>query len=392
MRYYDNGRIFKRSTKTSNKREATEFAKQFYEQIMRAKYTGVAPMQHSTAFDAIAQKMLDSMRTQLLRKEITKATCDNARYRLQKHILPRLGNTNVNDITYSMLEQFTDELTSKHSAKQLSPSTINAYLKLIKKVLNYAYKHRLLTQLPHFPAVKSQINARGYFTGGEYRSMLARAKKLAGQTFYSVRKPTCPTQRYSPHQNPSITVRAIHITYELRELIGFMVNSYLRPTDIRNLKHKHVTEEKSTDEVYLRLNLPSAKKHTGDVITMPQAAVVYKRLCGLHKQHNCIASADDYLFSPRLQNRTTALKRLQEQFDVLLWNLGYDFGPTGAKRTMYSLRHSAIVFRLTRGDSINSVTLARNARTSVEMIDKFYASQLTSDQNIQALHAVRKKK
>jgi hypothetical protein len=171
-----------------------------------------------------------------------------------------------------------------------------------------------------------------------------------------------------------------------------MVNSYLRPTDIRNLKHKHVTEEKSTDEVYLRLNLPSAKKHTGDVITMPQAAVVYKRLCDLHKHHNCVASADDYLFSPRLQNRTTALKRLQEQFDVLLWNLGYDFGPTGAKRTMYSLRHSAIVFRLTRGDTINSVTLARNARTSVEMIDKFYASQLTSDQNIQALHAVRKKK
>jgi len=36
------------------------------------------------------------------------------------------------------------------------------------------------------------------------------------------------------------------------------------------------------------------------------------------------------------------------------------------------------------------LTLARNARTSVEMIDKFYASRLSAEMNIALLHSKRR--
>jgi hypothetical protein len=38
--------------------------------------------------------------------------------------------------------------------------------------------------------------------------------------------------------------------------------------------------------------------------------------------------------------------------------------------------------RLTRGDQIDLLTLARNCRTSVEMIDRFYARHLTAEMNV----------
>jgi hypothetical protein len=64
-------------------------------------------------------------------------------------------------------------------------------------------------------------------------------------------------------------------------------------------------------------------------------------------------------------------------------------GPHGGDRTSYSLRHTAITFRLIYGGNIDLLTLARNARTSVEMIEKFYASTLSAEMNISLLHSKR---
>ncbi len=72
-------------------------------------------------------------------------------------------------------------------------------------------------------------------------------------------------------------------------------------------------------------------------------------------------------------------------------DLGIKQGPHGAMRSLYSLRHTAITFRLIFGGNIDLLTLARNARTSVEMIEKFYASTLSAEINIALLHGKRGK-
>lgn len=76
-------------------------------------------------------------------------------------------------------------------------------------------------------------------------------------------------------------------------------------------------------------------------------------------------------------------------FNWILSNLNLKLGPHGIERTLYSLRHTAITFRLIYGGNIDLLTLARNARTSVEMIEKFYASTLSAEMNIALLHSKR---
>jgi hypothetical protein len=50
------------------------------------------------------------------------------------------------------------------------------------------------------------------------------------------------------------------------------------------------------------------------------------------------------------------------------------------------------MFCLTKGDQVSLITLARNARTSTEMIDRFYAKHLTAEMNIEQLQSRRIRK
>ena len=58
------------------------------------------------------------------------------------------------------------------------------------------------------------------------------------------------------------------------------------------------------------------------------------------------------------------------------------------KHTLYSLRHTSIMYRLLKGD-VDTLTLAKNARTSQAMIEKFYASRLTALMNLDKLHSFK---
>ncbi|MEY2680982.1 MAG: hypothetical protein RL661_1213, partial [Pseudomonadota bacterium] len=89
------------------------------------------------------------------------------------------------------------------------------------------------------------------------------------------------------------------------------------------------------------------------------------------------------------KKRDYALQQLQRQFDIVLAELGLAQGAKGAERTIYSLRHTCIMYRLMYGEKVDVITLARNARTSPEMIDRFYASQLKAEDNIEMLQSKR---
>ena len=77
-------------------------------------------------------------------------------------------------------------------------------------------------------------------------------------------------------------------------------------------------------------------------------------------------------------------------FNKILTATGLKLGELGQTRSLYSLRHTAIMFRLLYGKGIDLLTLARNARTSVQMIEEFYASNLTAEMNIGLLQSKRR--
>jgi len=61
-------------------------------------------------------------------------------------------------------------------------------------------------------------------------------------------------------------------------------------------------------------------------------------------------------------------------FNTVLREEGLKVNRDGNRRTAYSLRHTYICLRLMEGADIYQV--AKNCRTSVEMIEKFYAAHI----------------
>ena len=89
------------------------------------------------------------------------------------------------------------------------------------------------------------------------------------------------------------------------------------------------------------------------------------------------------------KRRGSALTQLQRQFTVVLAVTDLANGARGEERTLYSLRHTAIMFRLIESNGLDLLTLARAARTSVEMIDRFYAKHLTAEMNVALIQSHR---
>ena len=143
--------------------------------------------------------------------------------------------------------------------------------------------------------------------------------------------------------------------------------------------------------VFLRLSHPPTKKHDGPMISMPAAVDVYERQTASQKKRG-YAKADDYVFMPEHQNRDYALVQLRRQFDHLLEETKLKTDGKGSVRTLYSLRHTAIMFRAVNAEGLDTLTLARNARTSVDMLERFYLSHLQGEMNVVALQSQKHKK
>ena len=60
------------------------------------------------------------------------------------------------------------------------------------------------------------------------------------------------------------------------------------------------------------------------------------------------------------------------------------------RRTAYSLRHTYICMRLMEGADIYQI--AKNCRTSVEMIEKFYAAHIKNTLDAGAINVLRKRR
>jgi len=180
------------------------------------------------------------------------------------------------------------------------------------------------------------------------------------------------------------------MTRDLSDLIVFMVNSNICPTDVRNMQHKHV-EIIRREWTYLRMSLPPSKGHSFPLTTMPWAVKDYERICRRQTQEFGRAILpEDYVFMPQAASRDNEMKMLARQFEIVLKVTEMKLSTAGETRTLYSLQHSSIMSRLMFGRTVDTLTLARNARTSPEMIDRFYAAPLQGEMNIGELQSKRR--
>jgi hypothetical protein len=290
----------------------------------------------------------------------------------------------MNDIDYSVLDDFKDFLYDK----ELSPSTIKIHFSALKKILHFAEKNKIINHTPLLPVIKREDTPRGYFNLHEYAFLAKTAKELVGARFEIHAKPKDGKQGKK--------LRNVFITDEIRFLIGFMIYTFIRPSDIKYIKHKHIHVKQeltnSASYKYLWLPIPETKDHNKPLISMPRAAYYYRKLREMGLKNGRKLDDDDYLFEPEQQNRNTAYRRLTRQFDALLEATQLKFSGEDDIRTLYSLRHTSLMYRLKYGEEISPIKLANNARTSVEMLTRFYLPQLENLDIKRELHAKKPSK
>src|SRR5450432_2303506 len=171
----------------------------------------------------------------------------------------------------------------------------------------------------------------------------------------------------------------LELRRSFRELIEFMVQTYIRPTDIAVLKHKH--KHKHVHRVtrhgidFIELRHPATKRHRNHMLGTELALNRYQSI--LRRQgRKGVPAQDDYLFLPEMANRESALDALATQFTALLEMTNLRQDAEGKPRTLYSLRHTAIVRSIQKGLPLEMI--AANSRTSSEMIRRFYGSHVKS--------------
>jgi hypothetical protein len=326
--------------------------------------------------------LMDSELAKLNRSQLSKISCDNMQLRYDKHILPFFGQTDVLSINYKMMDEFLQKLSNQ--VPKLSVSTLGGYMGLARKVLQHAVRHSFIQHIPEFPKVGIEDKPRGWFNVGEYKEITKVAQMLAGKKVeWRAHSEETKGSYFCEHGGKLGTadhlIKRIEMTKDLVDLIGFMVNSYIRPTDIRNTQHKHV-EIIRREWTYRRLSLPPSKGHTFPIATMPWAVKVYERI----RRRQVLELGRDihpegYVFMPEATSRDNAMKLLARQFEIVLEVTGFKLSTAGETRTLYSLHHSSIMIRLMFGRKVDTLTLARNARTSPEMIDRSYAAPLQGE-------------
>jgi integrase len=291
--------------------------------------------------------------------------------RIDRVLKPALGDLPITKVPVPLLLELRKSLAAKYSTV-----TVHQYFVIVRKVFKCAVELGYISEPPKLPEVEVKGGVRSPFSAGEYWSLMRHGKALVG-----ARHPEASAEMVKRRG-----LRHEHLVFipDTYAAIRLMVNSFLRPGDLRTLKHKHVTIAKQKDSVYLRLTLPTMKGHSAPVVTLVPAVRVYEWL-----KRQSGASPEDYVFLPEVSNRKYALSVLGFQFEWLLNHLGLREDQNGRPRTLYSLRHTAIMLRLLYGKNIDLLTLARNARTSVDMLNRFYASTLVPEQNIEMLQSRR---
>jgi hypothetical protein len=337
---------------------AREIAKEFALHLLRTQ----KPVDREFTFRHFALKCL-SISAVLVKKGERHSRYDRViQWAIQNDdwgLLRRFGANDIRSIKTQDFRRYLEEL--ERSKPHLSSSTKNTITAAFRNVLKVARDEGVLDRLPDTPRTRQRDNPRPFFRfyplvskeSDAYKKLLEAAKEMAKE---------------------GISVRGIPVTDELYDLILFVTHSFVRPivTELYALKHNDVTV--ADDPKRLIVTVRDGKTGFRASNTMPAAVSVYERI----RERYPNASGEDYIFLPQYQNRQTAAKIIKRQFRELLARASLETDLfSGGLHTLYSLRHTAICMRIILSEgNVNIFNLAKNAGTSVDQIERFYARNL----------------
>ena len=361
--FYD-GNQRKRTTKKTDENEAKREAKLIYAKMLQDSHSNprkqTKPTSRST-LQVVADALWAKQEAMIAQGELHKEKNKKDQYIYERHIKPFFKDYEIKRINNHALELFKQHLAKS----KLAISTQKGYLELTRKLLRQAANMEFIDIAPNMPQMRTDDSSRGYFDENEYTRLWQTAKSMKDKVY--------------EYKNAAGKVyRRTKVTWECYELILFMRNTYVRPTDIKVLRHtdvyliKRLHEASGREVELLELRHRPTKGHSAHIVSNEHAIKHYRAMLNkrIKRGKDDPFDKNEYLFCHKLEHREYALKGLARQFEVVLRQSGLKKDREGKNRTLYSLRHTGITRAIRDGLSYDVV--AANARTSTDMIRRFY--------------------
>jgi integrase len=262
----------------------------------------------------------------------------------------------VKDITAGVVQDYRiQRVKSAPEGKPPSRSTMHHEIVTLRQVLKTAQRQGWIDQVPDISAPfqgSSKVTHRGWFSPEEY-------KQLYTATRQNIKRAVSPYHK--------------RLAEQLHDKVLFMANTGIRPDEANWLEYRDVeiVEDDATGETILEIEV-RGKRGVGFCKSTTGAVRPFQRMVERSQPE-----PTDRLFPADHK----------KQFNRILEEQNLKFDRQGNRRTLYSLRHSYISFRLLEGADIYQI--AKNCRTSVEMIEKHYAVHLKNSLDAAAIN-VRK--
>jgi integrase len=187
----------------------------------------------------------------------------------------------------------------------------------------------------------------------------------------------------------------------LHDFVLFMVNTGLRPDEAWRLEFRDVeiVDDAGTDETILEISV-RGKRGVGYCKSMPGAVFPFRRLLkrerpaeeyGGRRRRSPAKRGKVNDAESRLPGPTDRLfpESHRELLNTILKEEDLKVDREGNRRTAYSLRHTYICMRLMEGADIYQI--AKNCRTSVEMIETYYAAHIKNMIDASAVNVRRRR-
>lgn len=317
------------------------------------------PKPISPPFKVAAEKFMSEYEI-ITQGQRNKEWTEMHKLRINVHLMPFFGDKPLNEISAGLVQEYRIHRSTKgHKGRKPGRSTLHHETVTLRLVLKTAHRYGWIQSVPDIsPPYKTsgKVKHRAWFSPEEYKTLFEETRKRSEN----------PINKYDSD-------RYKYVWQDLHDYVLFMANTGLRPDEAARLEYRDVTNVKDQDSGERLLEIEvRGKRGVGHCKSMKGAILPFQRMKERHK-----GQPTDKIFG----------KTPRDELNKVLKHLNLKNDRDGNVRSAYSLRHTYICLRLMEGADIYQI--AKNCRTSVEMIEQFYAAHLKNTLDASAIN-VRK--
>lgn len=368
---YLDGRNRRVSTKEESLQKAKEFAEDWYLGLRGKKARGEVLSERT--FRQAAQQFELEYET-ITDGQRSPKWVEGHKARLRLHLVPFFGALGLSQVTAGKVQEYriqrmtppegegesADDAGDEKQKPWKPParSTIHDEIVTLRQVLKTAIRHGWLDHLPDVSSpykTGSKVAHRAWFSPREYKQLYEATRRRANEPFH---------KRYKWNAE------------QVHDYVLFMANTGLRPDEAKQLQYRDVeiVKDEWTGETILEIEV-RGKRGVGWCKSTIGAVRPFQRLV---KRND-----------PKPEELVFPGNHIK-LFNNVLAETSLKFDRDGNRRTAYSLRHTYICLRLMEGADIYQI--AKNCRTSVEMIEKHYAAHIKTSIDARAVNVRRARK